>query len=150
MTMHRSNDKIAPAFQYDALGRRIEKMDAAANTTTRYYYDDQRIALQTSVAGGTETDSRYFVYGNYIDEVLLMSVIPAQAGIQDFYYGHDHLYSPVALFTSAGTVAERYEYDAYGSCRILSSNYELRTTNLHGNPRKIGTDADRNGNPVEK
>jgi GrpB-like predicted nucleotidyltransferase (UPF0157 family) len=42
------------------------------SSTTRFYYDDQRIALQTSVSGSTETDSRYFVYGNYIDEVLIM------------------------------------------------------------------------------
>jgi len=76
--------------------------------TTRYYYDDQRIALQTETDGQTQTD-RTFVYGNYIDEVLIMSVIPAQAGIQDYYYGHDHLFSPVALFESNGDLVERYE-----------------------------------------
>jgi len=27
------------------------------------------------------------------------------------YYVHDHLYSPVALTNSAGSVEERYEYD---------------------------------------
>jgi hypothetical protein len=48
-------------------------VDAIAGTTARFYYDDQRIALQTGVSGGTETDDRYFIYGNYIDEVLLMT-----------------------------------------------------------------------------
>jgi RHS repeat-associated protein len=85
----------------------------------RYYYDDHRIALQTSVSsGGTETDYRYFVYGNYIDEVLMMRRITPAA---DFYYGHDHLYSPTALFNSSGTIAEAYEYDAYGSVRIFGA-----------------------------
>lgn len=36
-----------------------------AETTTWYYYDDQRVLR--------ETDVRYFVYGNYIVEVLLMA-----------------------------------------------------------------------------
>jgi len=55
----------------EKLGRRIEKVDAVAGTTTRFYYDGQRIALETSVSGGTETDSRYFLFGNYIDEALV-------------------------------------------------------------------------------
>ncbi|MBD3350578.1 MAG: hypothetical protein GF364_03730 [Candidatus Lokiarchaeota archaeon] len=38
----------------------------------------------------------------------------------DYYYGHDHLYSPVVLFDAAGDVAERVEYDAYGSVRIFT------------------------------
>ena len=38
-------------YRYDALGRRIEKVDAIAGTTTRYYYDDQRAAAQTLVSG---------------------------------------------------------------------------------------------------
>jgi len=115
-------------FEYDALGRRIEKVDAIAGTTTRYYYDDQRVAVQTLVSGGVETDDRYFVFGNYIDETLLM-----HAGAADLYYAHDHLYSPVALFAANGTVAERYEYDAYGQVQVLAPNYELRTTSLYAN-----------------
>ena len=63
------------------------------------------------------------------------SVIPAQAGIQDDYYcGHDHLYSPTVLFDPAGNVAERYEYDAYGKANILSSNYSLLTSSQFANP----------------
>ena len=59
--------------------RRIEKVDAIAGTTTRYYYDDQRVAVQTQVAGGVETDDRYFVFGNTIDAVLVMGVTSAWA-----------------------------------------------------------------------
>ena len=61
---------------------------------------------------------RKFIYGNYIDEVLLM-----KADGNDYYYAHDHLYSPAALINSSGTVLERYEYDAYGSCSILEPNF---------------------------
>ena len=35
-------------------------------------------------------------------------------GTDDYYYLHDHLYSPVALLDDTGAVVERCEYDAYG------------------------------------
>ncbi len=90
--------------------------------TSQYPDNDQRVAVQTQVSGGVETDDRYFAFGNYIDEVLMM-----HDGTGDLYYAHDHLYSPVALFAPNGTVAERYEYDAYGKVQVLSSSQ-------HGNP----------------
>ena len=115
---------------YDALGRRIETVDVIAGTTTRYYYDDQRVAVQTAVVGAAETDQRYFVFGGYIDEVLVM-----HDGTGDLYYAHDHLYSPVALFAANGSVVERYEYDAYGQVTIWNAAFTTTyTTSQHGNP----------------
>ncbi len=116
-------------FEYDALGRRIEKVDAIEGTTTRYYYDEQRAAVQTLVSGCVESDVRYYVFGSYIDEVLMM-----HDGTGDLYYAHDHLYSPVALLAANGAVVERCEYDVYGKVHILAPNYELRTASLYGNP----------------
>ena len=82
-----------------------------ADTTTRYYYDDQRVVLETDYdsSGPSESDLRYFIYGNYIDEVLVMH--DCSSG-NDYYYGHDHLFSPVVLYNLIGTISERYEYDA--------------------------------------
>ncbi len=51
--MRKNNGTIA-TFEYDALGRRIETVDAIAGTTTRYYYDDQRAVVQTRVSGSVE------------------------------------------------------------------------------------------------
>jgi len=118
---------------YDTLERRIEKVDAITDTTTRYYYDDQRVVLRTQISGGVELDVRYYVFGNYIDEVLV-SVIPAQAPNQDLYYAHDHLYSPAIMFMPNGTVAERCEYDAYGKVQVLSSDFLVLSSSQHGNP----------------
>jgi RHS repeat-associated protein len=129
----RQDNTVVATFEYDALGRRIEKVDTIAGTTKRFYYDDQRIVLQTESDGQTQTD-RTFVYGNYIDEVLVMSVIPAQGAIQDYYYGHDHLYSPVALFESDGDVVERYEYDVYGQMRRLNPDFSAFSGTQVGNP----------------
>src|SRR5690554_3457095 len=109
----RTNNKINTAAQYayDALGRRIRKVDAVASETTVYYYSDNwQVLAEYDGAGAPQA---YYVFGNYIDEVLLMHRDAA-----DHYYLHDHLYSPVALLDDTGAVAERYEYDVYGSCRI--------------------------------
>lgn len=75
--------------------------------------NDQRVLLETDYDSGTqsETDMRYFVYGNYIDEVLVMADIDGGAVNTitdgDYYYGHDHLYSVAALFDDTGAVVER-------------------------------------------
>lgn len=107
-------------FTYDALGRRIRKIDLVSNKTNTYYYNDNWQVLcdyKTST-----TLHRWFVYGNYIDEVLMINsstaLIPAKL------YVHDQLYSPTAMLNrSTGAVYERYEYDAYGNCHILEPNF---------------------------
>ena len=55
-------------YDYDALGRRIRTV--LGGVTTKYYYDGQRVLLETDNAG--TTDQRMFAYGNYIDEVVVV------------------------------------------------------------------------------
>lgn len=52
----------------------------------------------------------------------------------DFFYGHDHLYSPVVLFLFIGTISERYEYDAYGAVHVMSSLYTAKNESSLRNP----------------
>jgi len=88
------------------LSKRIRKIDSVASETTLYYnnYNWQVLAEYN----GSNNCQRYFVYGNYIDEPLLMVNVAANPDV-DYYYVHDHLYSPVALLASDGTMAECYE-----------------------------------------
>jgi YD repeat-containing protein len=52
----KDNDAMPEAtFEYDALGRRIETVDAIAGTTTRYYYDEQRVVLRTQISFSSRT-----------------------------------------------------------------------------------------------
>jgi len=60
----------------------------------------------------------FFVYGNYIDEVILM-----RTDGEVYQFVHDHLYSPVAVVNLSGVVLERYEYDAYGNPHILDADF---------------------------
>jgi len=84
---------------------------------------------------GSNNFQRLYVYGNYIDEVLMMSTHPVIPPNMKFYV-HDHLYSPAALTSFVGVVLERYEYDAYGNCRFGEPNFALLITQKsnYGNP----------------
>ena len=93
-------------------------VDAVAEVTTRFYYDGGRVLLETD---GSDTDQRLYVWGNYIDEVLIMTD-DLGATPDDRYFGHDHLHSTVVLFDDSGNVVERYEYDAYGNCVVYTDD----------------------------
>jgi len=110
-------------YTYDALGRRIQVCDMVADNKTNYYYNDNWQVLKETDAEGYPL--RSYIYGNYIDEVLVM-IDPNVS--EDFYYAHDHLYSPVALIDDEGDVLERYEYDAYGKPYFFEPNLALADT----------------------
>jgi len=113
-------------YAYDALGRRIEKDDKIANEKTRYYYNNNwQVLTETNEYG---TAQRCYIYGNYIDEVLVKL-----EDSDEIYYAHDHLYIPVALLDDEGMVLERYEYDAYGKPAIWDAGFtsERSTSNYH-------------------
>ena len=114
-------------FAYDALGRRIKRFTKHDSQTTYYYHNSNWQVLTETDADGTT--QRWFIYGNYIDEVLLI-----KADSNDYYYAQDHLYSPAALINASGSVVERYEYDAYGDCNIMDASYNPRSSSNYGNP----------------
>jgi len=72
---------------------------------------------------------RNYVYGNYIDEALLYQV---EDGYR-MYFLHDHLYSPAAIVSQAGSVAERYEYDVYGKRAVMTNSFGPRTYSMYAN-----------------
>ena len=106
-------------YAYDALGRRIRKIDSIGSETTLYYYNNNwQVVTEADSAGDT---ARYFVYGNFVDEaVMVRNVDSGEADIDgvDLYYVHDHLYSTRALLDEDGFIVERTTYDVYGNAKI--------------------------------
>jgi len=118
---------------YDTLGRRIrvkkDFVDSVPSVVTLFYHNPEWQVL--AEYDGSNELQRYYVYGNYIDEPLVMH---RQSDDEDYYYAQDHLYSVVALIDDSGNVVERYEYDAYGKAHILSSAYSALSSTQYGNP----------------
>ena len=126
----KSSDTVDVAvYTYDTLGRRIAVEDCIADTTTHYYYDGWRVLSETD---DNDDWLRDYDYGNYIDEVLVMT-----DASDDHYFAHDHLFSVVALTDEDGDILEQYEYDAYGKCHFYDSSFTLLGTQKsgHGNDR---------------
>lgn len=85
LTQIKKNDDAdeVVTYTYDALGRRIQvaEADPIGGATTRYYYDGQRVLVEEEDSGSGFADERYFVFGNYIDEVLIMVDEPADTPV---------------------------------------------------------------------
>jgi RHS repeat-associated protein len=129
-----SSAAAVASYAYDALGRRIEKIDHKANggsgETLHFHYDGQRVVRDRTSDGSLV---RQYLWGNYIDELLLLR----ENDGTEYVFAHDHLYSPAAAIATAdGTITERYEYDAYGKPYILDADYSSDADGLSdiGNP----------------
>jgi len=108
-------------------------IQSVGRTGGMYYYNDRWQVL--SEYNGSNSPQRWFAYGNYIDEVLMMNT--TTAAILAKVYVHDHLFSPVALVQMYHLdLKERYEYDAYGNCYVLEPNFAPDPDNKtdYGNP----------------
>ena len=135
-----SNTTVAE-YAYDALGRRIRKIvePTTTNEVTFYYYTDKWQVATEYPAYLTDDDIPNLVifdkanlWGSYIDE--LYYTINREAGMIRNAFIPDHLYSNVAAVDYVTeTVAERYEYDAYGQTTIYDANFTERTASAIGN-----------------
>ena len=69
--------------------------------------------------GGLRTHPTFFVYGNYIDEVVMMRNVLDDDNriLGDFYYVHDAQYNCRALVVG-GMARERVRYNAYGNPQV--------------------------------
>gem|GEM_PF-4432423 len=93
-----------------------------ADEATLYYYNGNWQVLAESDANGTT--QRWFVYGNYIDEALMMVAACLEQGAfaHRLYYIQDGLYSTRALVADKGWVIEEQTYyDVYGRARTWTS-----------------------------
>ncbi len=116
-------------YFYDALGRRVFSYVDGINKS--YYYNDRQQVL--SEGNGVYALQRWYVYGNYVDEVLMM-IDETGASPVRYYYAHDHQYSPVGLMDVSGNLLERYEYNAYGKMTRLNPDYTPFSGAASANP----------------
>ena len=111
-------------YAYDAMGRRIEMVDEKATATTRFYHDGLfRGGRVLEDVDDSAVVQRYYVWGNYIDELLMMWREEGETDA-NYFVARNHLFSPAATIAkSDGSVVERYEYDVYGRAAILDADF---------------------------
>jgi RHS repeat-associated protein len=133
-------------YTYDALGRRVTKV--YNSLTTLYARSGWQTLAEYENSGSGYQLARKFVYGDYVDEPLMMirlveekktaeagtgteseiGVTPAaQMTEQKYYYHANANYNIAAMTNQAGTVVEQYRYSAYGLPTVI------QTANI-GNP----------------
>jgi len=65
-----SADANVAEYAYDALGRRIEKVDSKTSANSRRYYHGKQWSRRAGKTDTSNNEKAWFIYGNYIDEVL--------------------------------------------------------------------------------
>jgi len=105
-------------FARDALGRRIEKV--ANSVTHRYYFDGVR-AIEETEGTGTLTVERQYVFGNGIDEALILFDKNGET-YDAYYYLSDPLWTVEALLDEDAAIIEAYAYTAYGAPTIKAGD----------------------------
>ena len=103
-------DSAQASYQYDALGRRISK--TVSSVTTNYYYAG--IQMVEEVSNGVTSS---YIYGNNIDEILLM-----HKENTSYYYHTDQLGSVLSISDSFGNLVESISYNAFGSPSFILAN----------------------------
>jgi RHS repeat-associated protein len=130
-----STPQTIATYHYDGLGRRVYKhvensgdASAGGRDGEEYYYYNHNWQL-LEIRNAADKPRQQFVWGTqYIDEPICMDVDTdtsgegygncTDAGSRRFFYMQDANYNVIAL-REGGTIVERYEYDPYGTVRVV-------------------------------
>ncbi len=116
-------------YEFDALGRRYQKIEGGT-TTTRYVYDGvQLIEEYVDPGTGTFALAIRYIYGAGLDELIAI-----ETGGQRYFTYRDALGSIEAITDSAGVVVERYDYDAFGVPTVTDGLGVATPLGIYGEP----------------
>lgn len=98
------------SFQYDALGRRIQK--TSNGIPVKYYY-----------SGLMQTEERNSADSLLAEQVFVNAFMPLtrKTGNQQYFYHQNHLSSTEAITDSLGRLKEWYKYEDFGKSSIYDS-----------------------------
>lgn len=125
----KADEQIIARYTYDAPGRRVQKQVSnsdSLNGTTAYYYDGLRVVEERN---GADKVTQQYVYGNYIDEPLVLDRnrnldtddTATGPGDQRLFYHRNSLMNVYALTDTTGAIVEGYLYDAYGRSTVYQA-----------------------------
>ena len=163
---------LLASYLYDADNRRVRKILAGAgggpaSYTTDFLYDGWRVLEERNgAAGGGGAIQRQFIYGNYLDEVLVMDCYSGAAGYDAtkllgaaagsftplqgatrYFYHQNTLFSVCAVTDSTAKIVEAYEYDPYGRHVLLRDGNSDGRVNFDSTDLRLAMGASALGNP---
>ncbi len=130
-----SDSAVIQQAVFDALNRRIRVTvsngglpeNSALNGTTDCLYLGWRCVEERQTISGTDTPTKQYTWGIYLDELLQQRQLVALNGfaasaIADLYPLQDLLYRTTGLADSDGTIREAYDTDAYGKTLLFRNS----------------------------
>ncbi len=120
---------IGVYYSYDALGRKIERLDGDGGYEY-YFHDGNQIVADFD--GNEWRVIRSYTYGPGIDNILSMTV-HGSTSTNTYYYLKDLSNTVLSLVNDNGIAVEYYEYDAYGNVTIRNESGTVISTSAYGN-----------------
>ncbi len=127
-----SDGAIIQQSVYDAMNRRIQVTisngglgGTIPNGTADFIYSGWRRVEERQTISGTDTPTKQYIWGIYLDECLQQYNYVALNGFgadEELYPLQDLLYRTIALADSSGVIREAYDYDAYGNTLIFRNS----------------------------
>jgi RHS repeat-associated protein len=122
-------DSEGAGYTYDAMGRRIMRMDSSTNTYTMYYYDGLTVIAEKEQIGlGSWNWKRIFTNGpGVIGNIFRISTWNGSSWV-DTYYHYDAIGNVAMTSNSSGGLVSAIDQEAYGNVKTGSqSGYHLTT-----------------------
>ena len=109
--------------KYDARSRRTQKVESS--TTTEFYYDKQWRSVEERVGSTVKVQHTW----SPLDRWTLIRRKRSTTGTlnETLWCLRDYL-DPVALIDSSAAVQERYRYDAFGTCDMMTAAFANRAS----------------------
>lgn len=117
-------------YEYDGLGRRIEK--TVGSDTWDYYHSSSWQVLEVRKNGDTDPEEQFVYDGTHIDSLFMRYHDANQDGDYadadegEHYFFRDASYNIVAYAGDDGTVKERYRFGPYGERIVMDASYSTK------------------------
>lgn len=140
---NQSNGALIARWTYDAGDRRVSKTTSSAasppaGAVVHYIYDADECVEETDGANELRRD---YVWGRDLDELVeeRVHVANQMTTVTTSYFAHQNAVGSVVALTraqtaggAAGTVVERYEYDAFGMTDVVVNGLTGNPYRFHG------------------
>lgn len=114
-------------YGYNVSGRRVSRTNGT--NVEQYVYDGNQVDADIDAEG---TLLRSYIWGSGIDNLLALTVY-TNGATNTYYALTDQQGTVHALVDGAGTIAERYDYDAWGRTTVFDATGTQLTESAIGN-----------------